>query len=153
MISREPQAADVIDTSFKGGVKRLQENRYVRFDILEFVGTAVDNNDSDRQDIWILLERQIAIDCYKRIEISRGQAQKLAVLNAGETSLMCCNNVMLREGATQAGGNALVEKDIHEAFADGIISPLTSSSNCNTWDSVTVGKSWRNSLNGSPPSM
>ena len=141
MISREPQAADVIDTSFKGRVKRLQENGYVRFDILEFIGTAVDNNHSDRQVAWILLERQIAIDCYKRIEISAGQAQKLAVLNAGETSLLRCNNLMLREGATQTRGNALVQKDLHEAFADGMISPLTSSRNCNTWDSVTVGKS------------
>lgn len=72
MISRQPQATDMVDASFKNRLKRLQECRQVQFDILEFVGTAVDDNYRDGKATLILLERQVPIHCYERVELGCG---------------------------------------------------------------------------------
>src|SRR5260221_11244807 len=106
-----------------------------------------------RQVRRILLERKIAVNGDKDIEIVCSSLNQLTIRNTSPTSLRGCHHVMIRQQASQPFGHTLVQQDLHTGLTVGKISLFTSSSNSSTCSCVTVGKSSRNSVKGSPPSM
>lgn len=74
MISRQSQAADVVDPPVKCRIKRLQQHGNIGCDVFQFVRVAVNDDYRNRQTFKVLLKGKVAIDGYERIEFCRRAA-------------------------------------------------------------------------------